>query len=57
VVAKLDRGYDDYVTGKISEQFWERRSDEWEAELQAIDDERASVDGLREPITATARGF
>jgi hypothetical protein len=33
VVSKLDRGYDDYVSSKISEEFWERKSQEWEAEL------------------------
>src|SRR6266566_69256 len=26
VVSKLDRGYDDYVSGKISEEFWNRKS-------------------------------
>jgi len=53
VVAKLDRGYDDYVTGKISEQFWERRSGEWEAELQAVDAERARTDTPRTAIAVT----
>jgi hypothetical protein len=26
VASKLDRGYDDYVSGKISEDFWRRKS-------------------------------
>jgi hypothetical protein len=29
VLAKLDRGYDDYVSGRISEEFWTRRSEQW----------------------------
>lgn len=53
VVSKLDRGYDDYVGAKISEEFLERKSQEWEAELQAIDAERARVNQPRTPIVAT----
>ena len=53
-VSKLDRGYDDYVGGKVSGEFWERKSQEWEAELQAIDAERARVNQPRTPIVATA---
>ena len=26
VMVKLDRGYDDFVSGKISEEFWTRKS-------------------------------
>src|SRR5262249_48280156 len=37
VMAKLDRGYDDFVSGKISEDLWTRKSQEWEAELRTID--------------------
>jgi hypothetical protein len=40
VAAKLDRAYDDFVSGKISEEFWTRKSQEWEAELRAVDAER-----------------
>ena len=29
---KLDRGYDDYVSGRISEDFWTRNSEQWEDE-------------------------
>jgi len=32
VVARLDRGDDDYLDGKISEDFWTRKSEQWEAE-------------------------
>ena len=31
--AKLDRGYDDYLEGRISDDFWTRNSQEWESEL------------------------
>ena len=33
VLVKLDRGYEDFVGGKVSEEFWTRKSQEWEAEL------------------------
>ncbi len=37
VQAKLDRGYDDYLEGQISEGFWTRKSAEWESELATVD--------------------
>jgi site-specific DNA recombinase len=43
VVNKLDRGYDDYVSRKISDEFWTRKSQEWEAELQMVDTERTRL--------------
>ena len=46
VVAKLDRGYDDFVSDRISEEFWTRKSQEWEAELQTVDAERARLDRI-----------
>jgi DNA invertase Pin-like site-specific DNA recombinase len=55
VVAKLDRGYDDYVSGKISEEFWTRKSREWEAELQAVVAERARMEQPKPLVTATAQ--
>jgi hypothetical protein len=39
VQAKLDRGYEDYLESKISDAFWTRKSQEWEAELTLIDGE------------------
>ena len=33
VQGKLDRGYDDYLEGRISQAFWTRKSEEWEAEV------------------------
>jgi uncharacterized RDD family membrane protein YckC len=53
-MAKLDRGYDDFVSGKISEEFWTRKSQEWEAEVQVVDTERARLMQPRPCVTATA---
>ena len=39
VQAKLDRGYDDYLEGRISEVFWRRKSEEWESELTTLEAE------------------
>ena len=32
VLAKLDRAYDHYVSGRISDEFWTRKSEQWEEE-------------------------
>jgi len=34
--AKIDRGYDDYVDGRISDVLWARKSAEWETELATV---------------------
>ncbi|HLQ44713.1 MAG TPA: hypothetical protein VK137_08300, partial [Planctomycetaceae bacterium] len=49
VTSKLDRGYDDLVSGRISEEFWTRKSQEWEAELQATQAERTRLEVPRPP--------
>jgi site-specific DNA recombinase len=54
VVSKIDRGYEDFVSDRISEAFWSRKSAEWEAELQTIDGElvrlaRAHVPAWQRP--------
>jgi site-specific DNA recombinase len=54
VVSKLDRGYEDFVSGRISEEFWTRKSKEWEAELQAVDGERSRLELPRPLATTTA---
>ena len=41
--AKFDRGYDDYLEGRIPEAFWKRKSEEWEAELTTVDAELARL--------------
>ena len=41
--AKFDRGYDDYLEGRIPEGFWKRKSEEWEAELATVDAELARL--------------
>jgi site-specific DNA recombinase len=57
VVSKLDRGYDDYISGKISEEFWSRKSQEWEAELQTVDIERGRVEQPRPATMVTAQNI
>jgi site-specific DNA recombinase len=37
--SKLDRGYDDYLEGRLSESLWMRKSADWESELATIDRE------------------
>jgi hypothetical protein len=34
--AKLDKGYDDRLAGRITDELWVRKSTEWETELSAI---------------------
>jgi site-specific DNA recombinase len=54
VVSKLDRGYEDFASGRISGAFWSRKSAEWEAELQTVDAERARLEAAHPPAAATA---
>jgi len=54
VMSKLDRGYDDFVAGHISEDLWKRKSAEWEADLQALEAELTRVEQPRQPIMTTA---
>jgi site-specific DNA recombinase len=54
LIAKLDRGYEDYVSARISDAFWERKSQEWETELQEVRAERARMEPPRRPLVATA---
>ena len=37
--SRLDRGYDDYLEGRLSEALWMRKSAEWESELETIEAE------------------
>jgi site-specific DNA recombinase len=43
VTGTADRGYEDFVEGRISQDFWNRRSAEWETKLQTIEAEQARV--------------
>jgi hypothetical protein len=47
VVSKLDRGYDDFVSGRISEEFWTRKSKDWESELAIVDADRPRLEQPR----------
>ena len=44
LVSKLDRGYDDYVEGRISEDFWTRKSRQWEDERWALEADIGRLD-------------
>ena len=46
---RLDRGYDEYLEGRIPAAFWLRKSGEWEAELGTIEAELGRLSG---PIPA-----
>jgi len=54
LVAKLDRGYDDFIAGRVSEGFWARKSQEWEAELQVIQGEQTRVQAPKPAMMVTA---
>jgi hypothetical protein len=43
ITSKLDRGYEDLLEGRISGDFWARKSKAWEAELVVVDGERARL--------------
>jgi hypothetical protein len=46
IQAKLDRGYDDYLEGRISQDFWTRKSAEWETELAIVEGEISRLSRL-----------
>jgi hypothetical protein len=54
VTGKLDRGYEDYVSGKISEELWTRKLQAWDAELQTVDSERSRLERPQPCVMATA---
>jgi hypothetical protein len=39
IQARLDRGYEDYLEGRISDAFWARKSGAWESELASVEAE------------------
>ena len=54
--AKLDRGYDDLVSGRISEESGHRKSQEWETELATIDATGLALEQPRPLATVNRRG-
>ena len=54
MLMKQDRAYEDFLGGRLSKAFWTRKSNTWEAELRAIESERARVDVLSTSIAAMA---
>ena len=53
-MSKTDRAYEDFVSDRITEAFWTRKSAEWEGELQTIDAERARLERTHAPAILTA---
>ena len=51
--AKIDRGYDDYVEGRISDALWARKSAEWETELATVTAELSALDRPATTFVAT----
>jgi site-specific DNA recombinase len=43
IASKLDRGYEDLLEDRISDDFWARKSKVWEAELAVVASERARI--------------
>jgi site-specific DNA recombinase len=54
VQSKLDRAYDDYLEGRLSEALWTRKSAEWESELVAVDAELGQLSLPMPTYAATA---
>ncbi len=54
VQAKLDRDYDDYLDGRISDDFWRRKSGEWEGDMRAIDAALARLERPTPTFSVTA---
>jgi hypothetical protein len=55
LVSKLDRGYEDYVEGRISEDFWTRKSEQWEEERRSLEAEIARLDRPSAPLALTGQ--
>ena len=53
VRSKLDRAYDDYLEGRLSESLWMRKSVEWESELTTFDAELSRTSRPKAAIVAT----
>jgi len=54
VLMKQDRAYEDFLEGRLSEAFWTRKSNTWEAELHTIESQRARVEAPTTSMIATA---
>jgi site-specific DNA recombinase len=53
VQQKLDRAYEDRIAGKISDEMWSRKSQEWEGELEAIRRETGRYEGASRDYAVT----
>ena len=55
IVSKLDRGYDDYLEGRISDEFWTRKSAQWEEERRSLEAEILSVNRPNGQLAVTGQ--
>ena len=55
VQSKLDRAYEDYLEGRISEGFWGRKSEAWEEDLATVEAELSRRSGPAPACEATAQ--
>ena len=53
VLSKVDRGYDDFVSGKITEDFWTRKSEQWEDERRSLEAELLRLDQPNDHMVLT----
>ena len=53
VLAKLDRGYEDYVEGRITENFWTRKSEQWEVERRTVEAELTRLEQATGSLAVT----
>ena len=54
-LGKLDRGYDDYVSGRISEDFWTRKAEQWEDERRVVEAELARLEHANGRLAVTGK--
>ena len=55
--SKIDRAYDDYLEGRVSEAHWTRKSAEWESELATTDAELSRLTTVATTYVVTERNW
>jgi DNA invertase Pin-like site-specific DNA recombinase len=55
ILSKLDRGYDDYLEGRISEDFWTRKSEQWEEERRGLEAQILRLTGPSSQMALTGQ--
>jgi site-specific DNA recombinase len=52
VRSRMDQMYDDKLDGKIDEEFWQRKMQEWRSQEQQLE---SRIEGLKQPFNADAK--